>query len=244
MFDFPPMLPQEHIFPDPREESSRDGLIAWGGDLHPDRVLEGYRVGVFPWFNPREPILWWSPDPRTVLYTDSFKLSKSLRRVLRNSQYEVTFDRAFDRVIENCAIRLREQESSFKEVETWIGEDIKSAYKTLHKMGYAHSVEVWIDGVLAGGLYGVALGGAFFGESMFSLKSNSSKIALKAISDVLNKRGYDFIDCQVKTNHLISLGAVEISRARFLEELEEALSKRDDDVGSWSNLKWEYEDGR
>ncbi len=237
MYDIPFRLLSDHLtFPNPRNFSDECEIIAWGGDLNPLRVLEGYRVGVFPWFGKNSPILWWSPNPRLILYPDSFKLSKSFKRVLKNSNYLVTFDKAFHKVIDYCSKIPRAGQDG-----TWINEDIKSSYIELHKMGYAHSVEVWIDGFLSGGLYGVALGKAFFGESMFSLKSNSSKIALKAISDVLNKRGYDFIDCQVSTEHLISLGAVKISRSQFLDKLELAISKGNlDDIGFWSNLKWEY----
>jgi leucyl/phenylalanyl-tRNA--protein transferase len=226
------------FFPDPKEMFSE--IVAIGGDLSTERLLSAYAKGIFPWYDETQtPILWWCPEMRTLLYPENFKVTKSFRRVLKNSKYRVSFDRAFDEVIELCSKVPRKGQSG-----SWLNEELKVSFKELHRAGYAHSAEVWIDGELIGGLYGLAIGGAFFGESMFSLKSNGSKIALKAISDVLNKRGYDFIDCQVKTSHLLSLGAVQISKESFLDSLDRALIKPIDDVGSWSNLKWEYCDGR
>ncbi len=182
----------------------------------------------------------WCPNNRTILYPNRFKVSKSFKRILKNSSYKVSFDKNFDEVIELCS-KVSGRDEKYG---TWLNNELKFSFKELHKMGYAHSVEVWMDNELVGGLYGLAIGGVFFGESMFSKKSNTSKIALKAVSDVLNKRGYDFIDCQIKTSHLISLGAVEVPKSVFLESLKRALARPIDNIGSWSNFKWEYCDGK
>ena len=221
-----PPLRQDLIFPNPRHAAS-EGLLAFGGDLSPNRLLTAYRKGIFPWYSDGDPILWWSPDPRSILYPKNFKLSKSFRRVLKNSGFIVKFDHAFERVIEYCSQVPREGQSG-----TWLLDEMREAYIELHHMGYAHSVEVYLDGELVGGLYGLSMGKAFFGESMFSLKSNSSKVAFKALSDTLDSRGYDFIDCQVRNDHLVSLGAVDIPRDRFLDELDRSLQKSSD-IGSW-----------
>ncbi len=224
-------------FPDPRYlKGEWGGVVGVGGNLAPDKLLEAYSLGVFPWYSENEPILWWCPDPRAVLFPKNFRVSKSFRRVLKNKEYQVTFDRAFDDVIRWCSKIPRKGQSG-----TWLNEELINSFKELYRMGFAHSVEVWMDGRLAGGLYGLAIGGAFFGESMFSLRDNASKIALKAISDVLNKSGYDFIDCQVKTSHLLSLGAVEIPKIEFLDRLKKSIKKRPNI--NWQNLKWEYSDG-
>ncbi len=232
-----PPLRDTLSFPNPRFAPS-EGLLAYGGDLNPQRLLSAYRKGIFPWYNEGDPILWWSPDPRFVLFPKDIKISKSFRRVLRNTSYSVFFDTAFGEVIEQCSKVPREGQNG-----TWLIEDMKRAYKELHNMGYAHSVEVYIDGKLAGGLYGVALGSAFFGESMFTLKPNGSKIALKALSDVLSENGYDFVDCQVVTEHLRRMGAIEIDRDEFLDRLDVAMQKPGL-YGNWSQLKWEYSDDR
>ncbi len=232
-----PPLRDTLSFPNPRFAPS-EGLLAYGGDLNPQRLLSAYRKGIFPWYNEGDPILWWSPDPRFVLFPKDIKISKSFRRVLRNTSYSVSFDTAFGEVIEQCSKVPREGQNG-----TWLIEDMKRAYKELHNMGYAHSVEVYIDGELAGGLYGVALGSAFFGESMFTLRPNGSKIALKALSDVLSENGYDFVDCQVVTEHLRRMGAIEIDRDEFLDRLDIAM-QRPGLYGTWSQLKWEYSDDR
>jgi len=228
-------------FPDPcKVETIYDGIIAVGGDVKPQRLIYAYSLGIFPWYDESvHPILWYFPDARPLLFPSKMKISKSFRRVLRNAKYQVTFDTAFRDVLNHCATIPRKGEEG-----TWLNEDLRNSFSILHILGYAHSVEVWMDEQLVGGLYGLAIGGAFFGESMFSFKSNASKIALKAISDVLNKRGYDFIDCQVTTSHLLSLGAVEIPKQEFCDILDKALKNKIDDVGSWSNLKWEYSDGK
>lgn len=204
-----------------------NGLLAAGGDLSPGRLLEGYRLGIFPWYSEGDPILWWSPDPRMVLYPGELRISRSLGKTLRNRRYEVRFDSAFRKVIESCAAPRKNERG------TWISEAMVAAYLELHKVGYAHSVETWIDGELAGGLYGVALGGVFFGESMFSRAPDASKIALTALVAHLKAAGFGLIDCQMHTRHLETLGAREIPRARFSRLLEE-LIHYPSSPGTWS----------
>lgn len=231
-----PPLGRDLIFPNPRYAST-EGLLAYGGDLSPNRLLTAYRKGIFPWYNADDPILWWSPDPRLVLYPKNFKLSKSFKRTLKNGGFTVTFDRRFSDVIHYCGTVPREGQQG-----TWLVSEMQSAYIELHEMGFAHSVEVYFEGELVGGLYGIAMGKAFFGESMFSLRSDASKVAFKALSDVLGSKGYDFIDCQITNDHLIRLGATVIPRGRFLDELEESLGKSSD-LGSWQHFNWEYVNG-
>ena len=222
-------------FPDPRYAPD-EGLLAYGGDLTSHRLLTAYKQGIFPWYSKDDPILWWSPNPRLLLYPEKFKLRKSFRRVLRSGKFSVTFDRHFSEVIHRCASIYREgQEAS------WIVPDIIEAYTRLHEEGFGHSVEVHLDGKLVGGLYGIAYGKAFFGESMFSLVSDASKVAFKALSDVLGSRGYDFIDCQMKTDHMVGLGAEVIERDIFLDALEIAI-KKPTDFGKWHDFKWEYKE--
>ena len=230
-----PPLRHDLVFPNPRF-AAEEGLLAYGGDLSPNRLLTAYRKGIFPWFSEGDPILWWSPDPRMIFFPDHFKMSKSFRRVLRNGGFSVKFDNDFEGVIKQCAAVPREGQKG-----TWLTEQMREAYIELHHMGFAHSVETYLDGELVGGLYGIAMGKAFFGESMFSLKSNGSKVAFKALSDVLGYRGYDFIDCQVKTEHLLRLGAQTVPRDDFLNRLENSLEK-ESDLGSWQDFKWEYRD--
>lgn len=231
-----PPLGRDLIFPNPRYAST-EGLLAYGGDLSPNRLLTAYRKGIFPWYNADDPILWWSPDPRLVLYPKNFKLSKSFRRTLRNGGFTVTFDQRFADVIRYCGTVPREGQQG-----TWLVNEMQRAYIELHEMGFAHSVEVYFEGELVGGLYGIAMGKAFFGESMFSLRSDASKVAFKALSDVLGSKGYDFIDCQITNDHLIRLGATVIPRDRFLDELEESLGKSSD-LGLWQHFNWEYDNG-
>ncbi len=232
-----PPLGQDMIFPNPRYAAT-EGLLAFGGDLSPNRLLTAYRKGIFPWYNADDPILWWSPDPRLVLYPGQFKMHKSFKRVLRNGGFSVKFDESFAEVIRLCGTVPRGEQKG-----TWLSQEMQDAYIELHAMGFAHSIEVYYDEVLVGGLYGIAMGKAFFGESMFSLRDNASKVAFKALSDVLGLRGYDFIDCQVNNGHLVRLGAIDIPRDRFLDELEESLEKPSD-LGSWQHFKWEYSDDR
>jgi leucyl/phenylalanyl-tRNA--protein transferase len=190
-----------------------NGLLAAGGDLSPERLLEAYRHGIFPWFSPGDPILWWSPDPRMVLFPSELKVSRSLAKVLRNRPYEVRFDTAFREVMMACAEPRKDQEG------TWITPFMVEAYTRLHELGFAHSVEVWIDDRLAGGLYGVAIGRMFYGESMFSRERDTSKIAFVYLVRQLELWNYGMIDCQMKTSHLASLGAREIPRQDFLARL-------------------------
>ncbi|HSH44150.1 MAG TPA: leucyl/phenylalanyl-tRNA--protein transferase [Arenicellales bacterium] len=208
------------MFP-PVEHASPEGLLAIGGDLSSRRLLDAYRHGIFPWYSAGQPILWWSPDPRAVLYPQRLRVSRSLRKTLKRGAFTVTFDRAFESVIDACAEpRLIGGEPS---AGTWITSEMRDAYVALHQQGYAHSVETWLDGRLAGGLYGVALGRAFFGESMFHRETDASKVALAGLVELLQGWGFHFIDCQLTSAHIMRLGAVEIPRRRFLDELAEAL---------------------
>jgi leucyl/phenylalanyl-tRNA--protein transferase len=211
-------LPSEPVFPDP-QESEADGLLAVGGDLSPERLLAAYAAGIFPWFNPGSPILWWSPDPRLVLRPAWLHVPRSLERALRRGRYQVRADTAFDQVIRRCAEAPRPGQPG-----TWITRDMLRAYQRLHRLGFAHSFEAWEGDVLAGGLYGVSLGRAFFGESMFADRADASKVALVASIRWLAARGVELTDCQVHTEHLARFGAREIPRARFLAELAVALA--------------------
>lgn len=186
-----------------------NGLLAVGGCLSAKRLLNAYRHGIFPWYNPGEPILWWSPDPRLVLFPDKLSISRSLRKTLKKNTFTVSFDRAFDAVVDNCAGTRKEGSG------TWITMDIKRAFKQLHRLGHAHSIETWFDGTLVGGLYGVALGRVFFGESMFHKRTDASKVAFVALVELLRGWHYRLIDCQVQTSHLESLGAQLIGRHEF-----------------------------
>lgn len=198
---------------------SPNGLLAAGGDLSPPRLLEAYRHGIFPWFNPGEPILWWSPDPRMVLFPGEFKVSRSLAKVLRNKPYEVRADTAFEQVMRSCAAPRTRNRTGHP--GTWIHEDMIAAYCELHRLGCAHSVEVWMNGNLSGGLYGVSIGHMFYGESMFSNVSNGSKIALAHLARQFERWKFPMIDCQMNTPHLASLGAREIPRSEFIARLQE-----------------------
>ena len=198
------------LFPSP-EQASAEGIVAVGGDLQPERVMLAYRKGIFPWFESDDFLLWWSPDPRMVLFPDRLKVSKSMRTVLRKKQFEVTFNKAFDQVVEACAKVKR-----FGQNGTWITPGLMEVYPTLQTQGHAHSVEVWEEGSLVGGLYGIDLGTVFCGESMFSKSSNASKVALIYLVKELKKNKYELIDCQVPTQHLASMGAEPISRTEFL----------------------------
>ena len=215
------------IFPPPHLAGS-DGLLAIGGDLCKERLLLAYRMGIFPWFSSNEePIMWWSPDPRLVLYPQDLRVSKSLKKVINKNIFQITIDSSFEQVISLCAqIRLQKNEA------TWIGDEMIEAYCNLHEAGYAHSVEVWYKGELAGGLYGVALGKSFFGESMFTRISNASKVAFTALVEYLKTLSFDMIDCQIPTEHLKSFGAREIPRSIFLKQLNESL-KEPAKKGKW-----------
>lgn len=193
-----------------------NGLLAAGGSLNPDWLLEAYRNGIFPWFEEGQPILWWSPDPRLVLFPQQLKISKSLRKFLRKHPYSLYINRDFAAVVEHCGA-AREGSAG-----TWITTDMEAAYCRLNELGHAHSVEVWRGEQLVGGLYGVAIGKVFFGESMFSQETNTSKLALVALSTQLTAWDFQLVDCQVTSDHLLSLGAEEISRSNFTQILSQA----------------------
>ena len=216
-----------HDFPDIswygdeiNEDDTFDGLVAIGGDLSPRRVLRAYASGIFPWFSKDDPILWWSPNPRLILKLEDFHLSKNLKRTLNKKKFAVHIDRDFDAIITECAhIKRAGQE------DTWILPEMIAVYRRLFDMGYVHCVGAYLDGVLVGGLYGVALGGMFCGESMFAKESDASKVAFAHLVDFLKRNDFDFIDCQTPSNHLKSLGAKEIIRSEFVELLHQTLEK-------------------
>ena len=229
----PELRKYSHEFPNPRYVGE-EGLLAFGGDLNPNRILKAYRTGIFPWFNPDDPILWWSPNPRMLLYPKEFKMSKSFRRVLRNKGFEVKFDHNFKSVIDMCGDIPRPNQEG-----TWLTKEMKEAYIELHDIGFAHSVETYYNGELVGGLYGIAMGKVFFGESMFSLVPNASKVALKALSSICVKKSYDFIDCQVETPHMLNWGARLVDRDTFLDQLEKS-QNHSTDFGLWRDWIWQY----
>ena len=203
-----PFPPVEVALSDP------NGLLAAGADLSVPRLLDAYRQGIFPWYSEGDPLLWWSPDPRMVLFLDELRVTRSLRRVIQSKRFSVTLDRAFLDVMAGCAAPRDGQDG------TWINDEMINAYSELHKMGYAHSAEAWLDGELAGGLYGIRIGNMFFGESMFSLVSNASKFAFISWVQYLQNNGVQLVDCQVYTGHLESLGAKMISRESFVRYLQ------------------------
>lgn len=214
-----PLLEHRIYFPPVTQAlRSPNGLLAAGGDLSATRLLEAYRHGIFPWFSEGEPILWWSPDPRMVLFPGEFKLSHSLRKTLRKGDHEVRTDTAFEQVMRACAAPRAGANG------TWIHEEMIAAYCELHRLGYAHSIETWMDGQLAGGLYGMALGRMFYGESMFSRRTDASKIALAHLAAQLKRWDFGMIDCQMNTPHLASLGAREIPRKEFIARLQELIN--------------------
>lgn len=210
-----PLLQTDISFPPVGQAlRSPNGLLAAGGDLSAARLLDAYRHGIFPWFSEGEPILWWSPDPRMVLFPEEFNISNSLSKTLRNRPYEIRTDNAFEQVMRACAAPRKGANG------TWIHEEMIAAYCELHRLGYAHSVETWMDGELVGGLYGMALGRMFYGESMFSRRTDASKIALAHLAAQLEEWGFGMIDCQMNTAHLSSLGAREIARDEFISNLQ------------------------
>ena len=221
------LLSDDLIFPAP-QLAPQEGLLAVGGDLSPERLLLAYQMGIFPWYSQDEPIMWWSPDPRLVLYPAELRITKSLQKTLKKGLFKLTMDQAFEAVINACA-----QSRTGADEGTWIVDEIITAYCSLHEAGLAHSVEAWQDDKLVGGLYGVSLGRCFYGESMFTHISNASKVAFVALVEHLRALEFDLIDCQITTAHLIRFGAREISRARFLDELKKAL-KSPTLKGKWS----------
>ena len=213
-----PRDPEQPFPPPNRAMRDPNGLLAIGGDLSVPRLLRAYGSGIFPWYNPNEPILWWCPDPRAVLAPQDFHVSHSLIKRIRKADYLATLDSAFDDVLDACAQSRRGGAGG----GTWLGPEMKRAYRELHDAGYAHSAEIWRDGRLAGGLYGVAIGGAFFGESMFSRETDCSKLALYWLCRQLHAWGFELVDCQIASSHLKTLGATEIPRERFLTRLRSA----------------------
>lgn len=218
----------EHIFFPPPELARADGLLAVGGDLSPERLLLAYQMGIFPWYSEGDPILWWSPTPRLILEPHEFHLSRRLARAQRKHPFRISLDQAFRQVMEACAAPRPHQEG-----DTWINAAMMEAYCRLHELGYAHSIECWQGELLAGGLYGVAIGGVFFGESMFSRIPDSSKAALHFLSTRLAAWNFHFIDCQMRTDHLLSLGAKEIPAPLFFDRLQKAILM-EDRIGKWT----------
>ncbi len=222
-------LPDEIVFPSP-ELAEADGLLAVGGDLSVERLLVAYSMGIFPWYSDDSPILWWSPDPRLVLNPADLRVSRSLRQTMKKGTYRITFDKAFERVMRSCAESPRKEQAG-----TWITEDMIEAYCRLHEKGFAHSAESWSGDELAGGLYGVALGGVFYGESMFARKSDASKVAFVKLVQHLAEWKFLIIDCQVTTRHLMSLGAKEVPRSEFLKIMKKALKVKTP-KGKWDKI--------
>jgi leucyl/phenylalanyl-tRNA--protein transferase len=235
MTALPQLDPQRIWFP-PVESASDDpnGLLAFGGDLRSERLLAAYQRGIFPWYQSPQPILWWSPDPRAVLFPEKLHISRSLRRTLRRGRFEVTMDRCLEAVISQCAAPVASRP------DTWITAEMRRAYLRLHQLGHAHSVEVWQGQQLVGGLYGVALGGVFFGESMFSRVADASKVALVHLCGQLQAWGFAVIDCQVGNGHTAALGAEEICRAHFQTMLRQQLSRTLEVNGRPWNLNWQW----
>ncbi len=219
------LLNDELLFP--AVENAEEGIVAIGGDLSPERLLLAYKNGIFPWFNDDDPIIWWSPDPRFILELDDLHISKSMRRVLNSNQFTITVDTAFRDIVCFCADIERPDQDG-----TWITNDMMNAYCKLHELGYAHSVEVWLNNELVGGIYGVSLGKTFFGESMFHTKPNASKFAFIKLVELLKKNNFHFLDAQIHTEHVESLGGKNISRKKFITKLNEALT-HDSWIGKW-----------
>ena len=213
---FFPYLYETDFFPFSNPSSWKDDIIAVGGNLSPGMLLSAYEQGIFPWYGPYDPILWQSPDPRFLIFPEKLHVSSSMRKILKNRVFEITFNKDFEGVINGCAEIYRPDQDG-----TWISKDIIEAYIELHRLGFAHSAEAWHEGILAGGCYGVLLGKVFVGESMFARKANASKAAFLTLAEKLFKDGLSFIDCQVYTKHLASLGGEELPRKEFLALLEE-----------------------
>lgn len=224
------ILSPDISFPHP-SETHESGILAIGGDLSVERLMLAYRYGIFPWYAQDEPILWWHPDPRFVLFPDKVKVAKSMRTYFNNEKYSVTFDTAYQEVLYQCKNVDRVDQES-----TWITSDIAVAYTRLYEQGVGHSVEVWDeDGALVGGLYGISYGRVFYGESMFSKKVNASKVALITLARVLDQKGFNLIDCQIKNPHLISMGGEEIGRDLFLDLLRQN-NKEETIYGKWTHF--------
>ena len=213
------LLSDNIAFPSPHL-ASKSGLLAVGGDLGQNRILCAYRFGIFPWFSKDDPVMWWSPDPRLVLYPDEIRVARSLKKIIKKGIFKITADTAFEQVINQCArVRLQNNE------ETWIVDDMIHAYIGLYESGIAHSVEAWHNNKLVGGLYGVSIGKCFFGESMFTIESNASKVAFVRLVEYLKQSSFQIIDCQVTTAHLMRFGARMISRKLFIRQLQKAVNE-------------------
>ena len=225
--------PAESPFP-PIEQAFADGLLAAGGDLSASRLINAYQHGIFPWFNKNNPILWWSPDPRMVLLTNEIKISRSLKKSIRSTDLTITMDQAFNDVMTACAAPRADQNNDSGN-DTWIHPSMINAYTELHQQGIAHSIECWQQEKLDGGLYGISLGNVFFGESMFSLQQDSSKIALVALCQQLQRWNISLIDCQIHSDHLASLGAKEIIRSDFISYIDNETSH------SHQNKQWQLD---
>ena len=221
------LLDEKLVCPPP--EGAEKGIVAVGGDLSPERLLLAYQQGIFPWYSNDEPIIWWSPDPRFVLFTDDLHISKSMRRVLNSSKFSITFDTDFLFVIQHCALISRKAEEG-----TWITPEMIDAYCQLHELGYAHSIEVWKENKIVGGLYGVSLGKCFFAESMFHKENNASKFAFIKLVELLKQKEFHFMDSQLHTEHVGTLGAKNISRKKFMRLLEKGL-QYESWVGKWTS---------
>ena len=215
------ILTEEIAFP-PIEDADEDGLLCIGGDLSTERLLLAYRSGIFPWYNEDEPICWWSPDPRFVLFPDELKISKSMQNILKQDSFQFTINKDFEAVIQNCKTISRKDQPG-----TWISAAVQGAYTRLHQLGHAHSAEAWMDGRLVGGLYGIRMGNIFFGESMFSIESNASKFAFINYVQQLQKENVHLIDCQEYTQHLETFGARMIGRPEFAALLAEAIGNKE-----------------
>lgn len=221
---------ENSIFPHP-SKANEHGVVAIGGNLNTSTLLDAYSHGIFPWYSPETPILWHSPDPRMILYPENLHVSRSMKKFLRKGRFTYSINQAFHKVIENCASIPRPGQDG-----TWIDEKMKAAYLRLHREGWAHSLEVWLEEKLVGGIYGVALGKAYFGESMFSKVPNASKAALIKLMRALEQKGFPFLDCQVYTPHLDSMGALEIPRDQFLSELKVAIQEQSLAKEEWNRL--------
>lgn len=206
-----------HTFPHPNT-AHESGVLCYGGDLNPNRVIKAYLCGIFPWYNEHDPILWWSPNPRCILKFEDFKVSKSLKKTIKQNPYEIKFDTNFESVIKNCKNTPRHSG------KTWLNDEMIDTYISLHNMGFAHSFESYYEGELVGGGYGISIGNIFCGESMFSKKNDASKVALYYLIKRLEKSNFEFIDCQVPSDHLLSLGAKTISRNEFLKQVQNSLN--------------------